>query len=655
MKKKLSRALALSIAAITALSVLTGCGSNEGNKTDETTIGTTQEGKTQAYYEMLDSVQDSSELPDWTGKKLNIQFWYSAGTDFLPTRPKAENDVITPEIKRVTGVQIDPEKTFDNGGQSIDVKLGMLAAANDFPDVIFTSDTKALRQVVDAGKLYDLTEPMKQYCPNIMKLGDPNKFEGTRKVIGIQNEDGTYQDKYYFLPNQIEKNVIREIYADAYDPIKWARTFGIQPVTDAPRIWVRDDILKKLYPNAKTQDEIEALYMKNGSFTKEEIYDVPIKTKDDFVKFLYDIDALIKKENIKEGNQPVQVTYANQGSDNWALNSYLSSMLNGVPGDMYFSYFERSSKSLQYAFKSKYVKEDLKLFNNLVNDGILSKESLLDNSQIFNEKVNNGLYAVTYAWNKPDENVLKAGGKAYRYRLLWPEIPVNDSEKIGAYGFKNAPGNCAAIGIFKDSVKEEDLPQLLRWYDFLASDVGYKLLTWGPKTAGIWTEENGNRVFTDKELEACLVYNKDNKRDVYYGMGQVWPGTLGVISTNVFHPKYAYSVVSRKASEADAYFNPGTIAGQSFDDYQEGKILKSSVAVWDYQDLVPEVKKFWSSRDSFEKAFTQILAAKDDAQFEALYQQMIDLAEKNGLTTETLDKVNEIFKKQNEGYLDKIK
>jgi len=91
------------------------------------------------YYDMLDTVADSSDLPDWTGKQLDLKVWYASGPGGAK-RPTSSNDVVTPEIKRVTGVSIDPNTSFDNGGQDAKVKLGMLTASNDWPDMLITSD-----------------------------------------------------------------------------------------------------------------------------------------------------------------------------------------------------------------------------------------------------------------------------------------------------------------------------------------------------------------------------------------------------------------------------------------------------------------------------------------------------------------------------------
>jgi hypothetical protein len=112
-------------------------------------------------------------------------------------------------------------------------------------------------------------------------------------------------------------------------------------------VYIRDDVLKMLYPDARAQSDLEDLYMKNGGFTEEEIFDIPIKSNEDFVKLLYDIKAL----NLTDGNQKIFPTFAFAGGDN-------------------------STKRVELALKQNFFKENLKLWNQLVADDVASQESL---------------------------------------------------------------------------------------------------------------------------------------------------------------------------------------------------------------------------------------------------------------------------------------
>ena len=48
--------------------------------------------------------------------------------------------------------------------------------------------------------------------------------------------------------------------------------------------------------------------------------------------------------------------------------------------------------------------------------------------------------------------------------------------------------------IFKNSVKEEDIAQIMRYYDFFTTKAGLRLVSWGPKSAGLFDETDGKRI-----------------------------------------------------------------------------------------------------------------------------------------------------------------
>lgn len=177
------------------------------------------------------------------------------------------------------------------------------------------------------------------------------------------------------------------------------------------QVYVRDDILKLAYPEAKTQDEIEELYLKNGEFTREELYDVPITSKEEAFEFFYKIKEVIDENNITENGKPVYATYAFSGQDNWALLAGLESGINGIPNVDYFTFFNVQTKKIDVLFKQDFFKEDMLRFNKFVRDGVASEASLIENNEIFTNKLNNGEYAISYAWLIPDNAKLEAAGK----------------------------------------------------------------------------------------------------------------------------------------------------------------------------------------------------------------------------------------------------
>jgi len=663
MKKQLKKNISLVLTSAFVITLLAGCTKDE--TPSATTVvspaasaaaSETKAPESGLYYDMYDKVKDSSELPDWKGNQLKLKVWYAHGTGDAK-RPSSTNDVVNPEIKRVTGVEIDKDTSYDNGGQAIDVKLGMMNAANDWPDLalVTTSGMGNLKDMIAAGKAYDLTEAIQKYAPNLSKRLSFETFPEAKTFVTNHNPDG----KLIAFPTMLGEP---DRSLKMIDP-----TFVTPNAQNGPDgftgLWVRDDLLKMLYPTAKSQDEIEALYLKNGAFTKEEIYDVPVKTKEDVTKLLYDMQNLIKTKDLKENGKPIQVSYAFGGQDNWGALAVLSNLIDRRPGgNNYFTYYDKITKKVEFMFQQDFFKQDVLGFNKLVRDGVMDKNSLLENNGAHLEKLNNGQYAVAYIYDTPDENILKKANKTFRYRKLWLDSPVQSDKFITAAGPVNAG---VGVIVFKDKVKEADLPQVIRYLDYLISEVGEKMYTWGPKSAGLFDETaDGKRVFKDKELEEAMVYHKDNGKSMLYNLsntkigststyGNAWPYYPTYMwSGSTVTPAYAYTKV-KTAADGMNFFDPGNLPNNSTADHSTS--LLGDPQIWSFFGSVPSTDKFWKGRDAFEKALTKTMAAKDDAQFEELWKSFSDIAVKNGATPQTLIEINDYFTKKNEGYLDKIK
>ena len=68
-----------------------------------------------------------------------------------------------------------------------------------------------------------------------------------------------------------------------------------------------------------------------------------------------------------------------------------------------------------------------------------------------------------------------------------------------------------------------------------------------------------------------------------------------------------------------------------------------------------ELQRFWDARQASETAIQMIFTARDDAEIELLYQDMIDIVERNGLTDETMEEWNIKFNEMNKDYIYELK
>jgi len=179
-----------------------------------------------AVNEAGNTVSDSSDLPDWQGRKLELTMWYGQGTSSVKKNHKAENDVVTPEIFRVTGVKFS-EKSFDNGGELMDAKISKIIAADDWPDVVINPERAILEKMIEADMVYELTDLIPKYCPNLNNMINLDK---ENPCLKSERADG----KLYHL---ITSSSVEYMNPDI-DPALLARVKA--PVDPIGFVYVRD-------------------------------------------------------------------------------------------------------------------------------------------------------------------------------------------------------------------------------------------------------------------------------------------------------------------------------------------------------------------------------------------------------------------------------
>ena len=615
-------------AAVTEAAATEAATTAKATEAATTTAATTTAATETQAAEVNANPTDVSDLPDWAGKQLTLRVWNGHGTGDA-IRYSSSNDVVSPEIKRLFGITLDPDESFDNGGQDLASKLAVLAATSDFPEIGYNVINDDL---IAGDKLYDLTELIPLYCPNINAF--MKQYASRTLNEGYQNT-GRHYSVFMNVGNNADS--IRSMYPDA----DMERYSNIASPTDTmgslSYLSVRDDILKLMYPGAKSQDEIEALYVKNGTFTRDEVYDVPIKSRQDVIDFFYLMKKVIDDNNITEDGKPVYPLGVFQGGDNWALLSWLRNLMDGKADFDYFTIFNLQSKHIEIGFKAGFFKDDVKVFNQMVRDGVASESSLIENNEIYLNKLNNGEYATGYAYYQPDLSQQAAAGKPWRFRKVYFDIPQDLTATIPQ---KSEIRGWDQLSIFKDKVAEDDVPQILGWLDFMYTDLGQKLICWGPRSAGLWEETGGVRRFTNKEIEDSLVYNVDNGANIKYNLATTrldlsrpmsYPSLyIGIQGGGLNAPRYVYdlSVGERSPGGADSAFNTGVFEPQR----TAQDIIVNSAHIWSFSNAIPDIKRFWDVRATgFEPLLTKCLAAQSDDEFEKAYQDMLDFADQNGL------------------------
>lgn len=619
------------IALVLCMVMLSGCiGCGEQTETAGSTALPAHVNELGNEYGCID------DMPDWTGEKLDLTIWYGHGATDAYIGKKSKDDKFRAELERVTGVTFNAQKSFDNGGASGDTKVARMVTTKSYPHIGIGVEASIIDNFISSDKLYDLTELIPKYMTNYMKVIN------SHEEIKAQYERKTQQGKHYTYVGFSQDTF--KFYDPEYTAEKYANL--IQPTDSKAWIWVRDDILTAIYPEAKTQKEIQQIYLDNGSFTKEDLTDVTIKSKEEFRALLEKINAL----NLTEDGRKVWPFYTHV-EDNWDLMTMLTPPLagKGIPDSLLscFTYYDGETDEMANTMAQPWFKEMMQFYNQLIIDGLASKEALIDNRATFEQKKLNGEYAVIYGnCVPPTDEQLQNNGKSFSYRRVMIDVPC-DYNKYVRSDTRNDVFAGLATCIFNTELTETQVEQFLRFLDFFYSEAGMKFANWGPKKAGLYTEdENGNMKYTDERFANAQLYNGDTEVLCDYGVLS-FPRIdyfLKGDGINKYQPELVYADYEeeRVASDYKKHWNYGY-----FEQVPDFPKMKFHWYIWSFPQYSNGVKQFWNARQTIEDAMKTVFTAINDTEFEAYYQKLLQTAEQNGLDEECIKEMTDILKKQN--------
>ncbi len=682
-KKEIKKVLAVMLAAAMCT---TACGKTDttsGSEKKESesissstpaTSETTEKTETKEYWQMLGEVSDTSELPDWTGDKLEVNVWFAASTDAIVGDIPATN-VTFKEFERVTGVTFNVEESYGNGGEGIGAKLPKVIASKDLPNMIISYSTDAqMNDLYDNGYLLDLTEyfengdlwGVEYWLPEeIGKDSAYSRFYASDGNI-FQVPSGDINPTIYSLVDYAPEEFDAE-YWNLYG--NKPHTQGGTNYTSNNAFWVRDDILKAVRPEALTMAEIKEIYLEKGVFTKEEVFDIGLETVDDLYQLLRDIKAEVDTgKYVGLDGKQVEVTYGpNTETDNWDwMTMAIKWALGTKDGTDAFVWSviddDASTPLIQRVYEVDEAVEYMRNLNALVNEDVISKTSLVDNGTTFKEKGINGHYVVSYgnsATNAiPNDDALTASKVEYGYRPIFlSQLP---SETYGGFSTGNITLG-QGVAIFKDTLTKEQQDQLVHALSYLASPVGANNFMWGPASAGLFTEDaDGNRTYTDPELEANIIGKKDNEAAYKYGIVRGTCTTKNLFTMGIegyslgykmINPQYlAYGTSERMEADAKYYFNPGLFPEYT---YANNMIMvnSASTAHGSGTKLVEGIKEWWSARPGYEKQLTKTIVAAP-GEFDKELAELDAFVESVGFTDAALKEFNEKWIEANKDKLD---
>ena len=572
-----------------AMSLLLLAGSLAGCKGEETVSNTPAVGKNGEF------------VPT---KDMDITVWVTQGSDYVPPVTAKDNVV---EKWLIDKTRVTVKNAYGNGGGQWEAVLARLIAGNNFPELVACGGGQGpahFAKIAEADQIWELTpEMLQKYAPDIWEKVPEHMWERMKvngKIYGIP---------YNFPVDRSIDPEITDAELEAWgDPI---------PSNMGTSLWIRDDILKMLYPDAKTYDELVALLEEKKAPIGDEIYDVPLESTEDIVKLMRDIKNL----NLTVGDKKVYA-FGYAGADCWVPFARLGPELSGYVGHHYISSWDTEKKEIVLPLLGDTIKETALLQNQLLRDEVIDPESLVHTDAQCKEKILNGQYAIAVlsAVEHPpliNENLAKAG-KDFRYRPLYTRVPSQKGYDV----CQQTVSWGESVGILK-AVKEEDLPQILNWMNVQFTDEWEEVRYWGPEEAGLYQDnEDGSRTFKNEELNKKYIYHTEsniNPEDCYGLNDACGPFYMKFKRQSKWDPMMYNGVTSYVLVPESG----GKLSVDS--EYRVEPVPAPPADIWaaEYGSL-ETVTQFWSSRSQWEDPFKLTLVAESDEEFNEKWNSAVE-------------------------------
>jgi len=421
------------------------------------------------------------------------------------------DDVVTPYLEKRFGIRIK-EYLSAPTGVSMEQQVAMWVATGDWPD-IYREGTSNIVNFIDAG----IVQPLQQYIPG--SLPNYMKYFDGRYWPWWTEEDGSI----YSIPSVMVNMDLPQYADDPWNMLtgKWA-------------MWVREDIALQAGYKMTPIAEIEENYKNTGIKPKvsDFAFDPPINTPDDFYEFL------VKVKNLDLVDMDGKKVYA-FGFSPWMM-WHLGAMFD-------WGYWQLNDDGrVTGVFGAPGAKDWFRFVKRCLDEGLIDPDLLIQTGEQYGEKMTNGRYASGIFHDVNTLAVLK---------LSWPEAEVRyidwpkQTPGRGYYDVYTPGFNSIALS---NKLPKESVDRLMEFYDWIYTDEGLEIITWGPEEAGLWHYEEGQKRFIDPELEANMlsgVYEPNGCRT--YGLMSITEGNawsvlvsaaphLQTPSANPFLPARSY-------------------------------------------------------------------------------------------------------------------
>ena len=511
-------------------------GGTGGGESNEPTV---------SYSWSSSTVTDSTQISDWDGGSLTLSVYYA--NSGYSGNAVGTNDKVLSEIKRITGISLTKATSAD----SADLIIGTPQDGTDF---------------TSRGTMKNVIDNLKQYAPNLYA-----RYNNYNSLIFDQTHvSGGKKNTIYGVPFGIYGTNMSEVLGTTNVSIAAGAAYNNVEEQNG-YIWVRDDVLKAINPDALQVSDLESIYSQNGAFTSEQLFNASLgsatqSNEDAFVQFVKDVADYIEANPTTMAD--TYATYLRAGADvDWDIFKLILAGLYGS-NDGYnsmYMYWDKSRSKLvaTYAVPSKGERNDptkwtefessMYKLNQLYLYGAVDPDCFTDNRESFETKRDAGNYIISFSSERPESNT-------YSYRKVY----FKNGQNTTKYAYMDDAIDSTYCVYITSNVQDAKLPQIMRWLDFQSTDVADKLYAYGVSSANLYN--SATKSFSDTSLNAYMItdlYNSANYTNSYNLYNGKTKNNIPVFSFLADGAsKYSPAVLASKSADyIEYYFSTYAVLG----------------------------------------------------------------------------------------------
>ena len=493
--KKLRQTLTSLMAVLLIASTISSCGNNP-SESSESTGSETASGAESGTSSSTDPLRITA-----------VHIWNQS------TEAPQDNTLVELTKQNVTefvGREVEIEwVTYPTGEQTIAQYVQMQDAAGTMPELCFLLDmpfdSEAMTYISSKEIFHEFTaDIINEKLPNYARRVEDYGF-GVDEIV---NSNAFINDgKLWGLPVEFR--------ADTFPALVEQ---GMREYPNYGYYWVvmRDDILKMIYPDAKSEAELQDLYVEQGGkLTMEDFTaDIPISNMEEMTEYL----TQVKELGLTVGSNPViPGALCSSSESTGSLTNSLQTAV-GLGWRWPLIWVDPLEDSFYLRYSDEYYKPYIQWWNTLYNEGLIDPEIFIMKDDQYSAKAANGEYAV---FNTSIPGALSAARELGKERGYgWRPFPVFYPVDMSVLNNQVQYNSTRTQQVFLSTkLQGEDLETIYKWLDYFMTEEADDIASWGSPD---WYEgEGADRRYKEgyEDLVNWSVYGVSGEKDGrYYGI-----------------------------------------------------------------------------------------------------------------------------------------